>query len=226
MTDLGPGGDLEDAALADLQAKLLQAQGARSRLESHQGDTPADGVGRETTETSALSTRLATLQGELVQARASLGPRHPKILQLESEIEAARSAMATSAAGQLAQVRELEGKYQAELSQARQKLLDRRVVQDQGAKLVLEQKLAEDAYAQALRGLDQVQFASQGNYQDVTLISRAEPPLRASAQNKLKKFAAAIAASLALAFGVPFAYELLLNRRIRCRDDLERGSGS
>jgi hypothetical protein len=29
-------------------------------------------------------------------------------------------------------------------------------------------------------------------------------------------------ASFGLAVGGPFAYELLLNRRIRCRDDLER----
>jgi polysaccharide biosynthesis transport protein len=32
----------------------------------------------------------------------------------------------------------------------------------------------------------------------------------------------AVVASFALALGGPFVYELLLNRRIRCRDDLER----
>ena len=47
--------------------------------------------------------------------------------------------------------------------------------------------------------------------------------MTAAKPNKLKLFAAALAASFALALGGPFAYELLLNRRIRCRDDLERG---
>jgi len=112
---------------------------------------------------------------------------------------------------------------ESELASARRRLLDRRALQEQGEKLVLEQTQAQEAYAQALRGQDEVQFASEGNYQDVTMVSRAEPPVRASKPNKLKLFAAALAASFMLALGGPFAYELLLNRRVRCRDDLERG---
>ncbi len=223
MADIGQGGDLEGAAEADLQTKLLQAQNARRQLEDHQGDTRGDSVlVQESPEMTALRNKLDGLQSELLQASATMGPRHPTVTKLQSEIDATRNAIRSSGARQLAQVRELESKFQAELTQARQRTLDRRAVQDQGDKLVLEQKLAQEAYAGALRGLDQVQFASQGNYEDVTLVSRAEPPLRPSGQNKLKKFAAAVAAILALALGGPFAYELLLNRRIRCRDDLER----
>jgi uncharacterized protein involved in exopolysaccharide biosynthesis len=88
--------------------------------------------------------------------------------------------------------------------------------------LLTEQNAAKESYSQALRGQDQVQFASVGNYQDVTVVSRAVAPVKPTKPKKMKLFVMAVAASFALALGVPFAYELLLNRRIRCRDDLER----
>ncbi|MEJ0099083.1 MAG: hypothetical protein WDO12_04795 [Pseudomonadota bacterium] len=223
MTDFGQGTDLETAALADAETKLLQAQNARRQLEGQQGDSRAVGtIEQEAPEVTALHTKLDALQDELTKARATMGPRHPKVLQLQSEIDATRAAIQASAGKQLARAGELVGKFQTNVAAARQQLLDHRALQDQGNKLVLEQKLAEEAYAQALRGLDTVQFASQGNYQDVTMVSRAEPPLKSAKPNKLKLFAMAMAASLAVAFGGPFAYELLLRRRIRCRDDLER----
>lgn len=223
MTDFAQGTDLESAALADAETKLLQARNARRQLEGQQGDVRAVGnVEQESPEVTALYTKLDAQKDELAKARATMGARHPKVLQLQSEIDATRAAIQTSAGKQLARAGELVNRYQANVEAARQQLLDRRALQDQGSKLVLEQKLAEEAYAQALRGLDAVKFASQGNYQDVTIVSRAEPPIKSSKPNKLKLFAMAIAASLAVSLGGPFAYELLLRRRIRCRDDLER----
>jgi uncharacterized protein involved in exopolysaccharide biosynthesis len=223
MADLGTGGDLEGAALADLQGKLLLAQNARRQLEGSNADAQAALLGQESAEAATLRNRLSSLEGELMKARSTMGPRHPKVLQVQAEIEDTRRAMQSSVSQRLSDARKLESRLQAEVNAERNRLLDRRELQDEGAKLVLEKKLAEDAYSQALRGLDQIQFASQGNYQDVTLVSRAVPPVRASKPNKLKLFAAALAAGFFLALGGPFAYELLLNRRIRCRDDLERG---
>jgi polysaccharide biosynthesis transport protein len=214
MADLkeGQNGDSEGAALSDLEAKLLQAKNERRQLE----------VLQVTPEAVALRGRLDQLEGELGEARATLGPQHPRMLQLQSEIDATRKSLSGNTSSQLARARELEDRYQAAVREERSRLLVRRGVQDEGAKLLLEQQLARDAYAQALRGQDTVQFASVGNYKDVMVVSRAEPPVKSTKPNKLKLFLAAIAASLALAVGGPFAYELLLNRRIRCRDDLER----
>jgi polysaccharide biosynthesis transport protein len=214
MADLkeGQSGDAEGAALSDLEAKLLQAKNERRQLEGQQ----------VTTEAVALRGKLDQLEGDMGEARATLGPQHPRILQLQSEIDATRNALAGNSAMRLASARELEGKYQVAVTEERSRLLGRRGVQDQGAKLLLEQQLARDAYAQALRGQDQVQFASVGNYKDVTVVSQAEPPIKPTKPNKAKLLLMAMAASFALALGGPFAYELLLNRRIRCRDDLER----
>jgi polysaccharide biosynthesis transport protein len=214
MADLkdGQSGDMEGTTLVDLQDKLLQAQNARRQLEGQQ----------VTPEASSFRGAIDSLGIQLAQARATMGPQHPRVLQLESQIEATRKSMAENSTLQLERARELERKYQTALAQERSRLLDRRGVQDEGAKLLLEEQLAKETYSQALRGQDSVKFASVGNYKDVTLVSRAEPPVKSSKPNKMKLFAAALLASFALAVGGPFAYELLLNRRIRCRDDLER----
>lgn len=220
MTDLGQNGNQDSAAVADLQGKLLQAQDARRRLEAPQaGGRPDAG---DSTEALALRGKLDELQADMTKALATMGPRHPKVELLQKQIDETRALMESSSASARAKARDLENKYQADLKRASQQLLDRRALQDQGERLVQEARLADEAYSNALRGQDSVRFASQGNYQDVSLVSRAEPPVRPSKPNKLKLFAAALVASMGLALGGPFAFELLLNRRIRCRDDLER----
>jgi polysaccharide biosynthesis transport protein len=214
LKDGAPFGDSEGAKLGDLQNRLLEAQNARRQAEN-QVNTP---------EAAAMRGKLDQLQSELRQAQTTqgMGPQHPRVLQLQREITATSRALTDSTTVVLERARELENNYQAEVTAARNQLLDRRNVQDQGAKLLLEQQLARDAYAAALRGLDQVQFASVGNYQDVQVVSRAEPPVKSSKPNKLKLFLMVLVASGGLAVAGPFAFELLLNRRIRCRDDLER----
>lgn len=228
MADLkaGQGGDQEGQALADLQSRLLAAQNLRRQLEGRAVNAQADSTAvLEAPEALALRGKLDSLEGEMGQARATLGPRHPRILQLQAEIDATRQAMQANVSTRLMHARDLEYRYQAALDAERGRLLERRDVQDEGTKLLLEQQLAVEAYAQALRGQDQVQFASVGNYQDVSMVSRAEPPLTPTKPNKLKLFAAALLGIFALAFGAPFAYELLFDRRVRCRDDLERQFG-
>lgn len=217
------GGDQEGTALVDLQDKLLQAQNARRLLESQPGDARAESTAvLGAPEAITMRGALDTLEGQLAQARTTLGPRHPKVLQLQSEIDTTRAALQSASRARLEAARELEAKYQAAVNAERNRLLERRDLQDQGAKLLMEQQAAKETYSQALRGMDQVQFASVGNYKDVTVVSRAEPPIKPTKPNKLKLFLAAMAASFVFALGGPFAYELLLNRRIRCRDDLER----
>jgi len=168
----------------------------------------------------------------MAQLRATLGPKHPKVVELESQMEATRRSLArevqsiaANTSVQLTRARELEQKYRAAATAERARLLERRGLEDQGAKLLLELQSAQATYKKALDGYDQIMFASAGNYTDVSLISRAEPPAKPDKPNKLKWFLVSCVASLGLALAWPFAYELLLDRRLRCRDDLERHFG-
>jgi succinoglycan biosynthesis transport protein ExoP len=226
-------GDTEGADLHGLQDKLQAAQNQRRELESRQisANTSANAV-LDSGNIPSLRAMLATLDGQMAQLRATLGPRHPKVLELESQIQATRRALAGEIQSlganntvQLARARQLEAKYQAALDAERTRLLARRGLQDEGAKLLLELQSAQSNYKKALDGYDEIMFATAGNYKDVTLISRADPPAKPAKPAKLKFFLLACAASFGLGAALPFGYELFLNRRLRCRDDLERHFG-
>jgi succinoglycan biosynthesis transport protein ExoP len=226
-------GDTESADLHALQDKLESAQNQRRELESRQlgADASPDAV-LSSGNIPGLRSKLGNEEGEMAQLRATLGPKHPKVLELQSEMDSTRHALAgeiqslgANNSVQLAQAKQLEGKYQAALDAERSRLLDRRGLQDEGAKLLLELQSAQANYKRALDGYDEIMFATAGNYKDVTLISRADPPAKPAKPAKMKYFMVACAGSLGLSFIWPFGYELFLNRRLRCRDDLERNFG-
>jgi uncharacterized protein involved in exopolysaccharide biosynthesis len=90
---------------------------------------------------------------------------------------------------------------------------------------MLELDSAESVYKRALDGYDQIMFASAGHYNYVDLVSRATVPLQSSKPNKLKLLIMALLLSVSTGVAVPALYELLINRRIRCIEDLERSFG-
>lgn len=226
-------GDSESADLRDLQGKLEAAHNARRELESRQigADVSTDAV-LDSGGVAGLRGKLQAQETQMAQLRTTLGPKHPKVVELESEMAATRRVLSeevrsisSSTSFQLQRARDLEAKYQAALDAERARVLDRRGLQDEGAKLVLELQSAQANYKKALDGYDQIMFASAGNYTDVSLISRADPPAKPAKPNKKKWFLICCAGSIGFGLVWPFAYELLFNRRLRCRDDLERGFG-
>jgi uncharacterized protein involved in exopolysaccharide biosynthesis len=114
---------------------------------------------------------------------------------------------------------------QRAVEEQRSKVLAAGQMQGDVQKLTLELDSAKAAYRQALDGYDQIMFADKGNYTYVDLISRAEPPITSTRPNKMKLLLAVMVLGGGLGAGLPVAFELFINRRIRCRDDLERGFG-
>lgn len=94
--------------------------------------------------------------------------------------------------------------------------------QGEGAKLTLEIESAQAVYKRALEGYDQIMFASTSDGANTSIVSRAAPPVKAAKPNVKKLLAVAFLASVLAGVGGPFAYELFVRRRIRCRDDVER----
>jgi succinoglycan biosynthesis transport protein ExoP len=90
---------------------------------------------------------------------------------------------------------------------------------------MLELASAQAVYKRALDGYDQIMFASVGDYRNVQIVSRATPPTKSSKPKKLKLLIVAAIGALGLALLLPLLYELLMNRRLRCRDDMERSFG-
>jgi uncharacterized protein involved in exopolysaccharide biosynthesis len=75
------------------------------------------------------------------------------------------------------------------------------------------------------RNLDNEQrnvFASGSHAATIGIVSNAIPPQKAAKPNKTKLVAIGMILGILIGLIAPLLYELLVNRRIRCRDDFER----
>jgi uncharacterized protein involved in exopolysaccharide biosynthesis len=176
-----------------------------------------------------LKRQIATLESQLAQQSATLGPQNPKIIELKSQIASSRKSLdaemqnyASSATSDLTSLQQLEAKLKAAVEEQRQKVLNMRKVQDEGTKYVVELESAQTVYKRALDGYDEIMFASGGHTTSVNFVSRAAPPLKAAKPNKVQLFIMSLVAGLILGLLLPTVYELAFNRRVRCADDLER----
>jgi len=173
-----------------------------------------------------LKNQLATLQSQLAQLSATLGPEHPKVVELQSQIAATKRSLnqevqtfSSGSASDVATARQVEEKMQRAVDAQRAKLVTVRKMQDEGQKLQLELESAQTVYKRALDGYDQVMFAS------ASVVSRAKPPIESSKPNKVLLLIIGTIVGVLLGIVGPLGYEVLFNRRVRCRDDVERDFG-
>ena len=238
VPDVGPATDsdtpdTETQALESLEARLLDAQNQRRALEAKQaGNQASANEAMASPLVQQLQSQLHTLEEQRVQLSATYGPKHPKLLAVKSQIASIQQALSTETgklgennSTELVRAKALEDKYERAVEDQRKKVLSLRDVQGEGGKLALELASAQAVYKRALDGYDQIMFASVGDYRNVQIVSRATPPTRASKPNKLKLLLMAAVAGLGLGLLIPLLYELLMNRRLRCRDDIERSFG-
>jgi uncharacterized protein involved in exopolysaccharide biosynthesis len=170
----------------------------------------------------------AKLRAHMAQLRISLGPNHPQVVELQSQISANSASLAAALASfsratssDIAVSSSEVNALEKAVNDQRQRVLDSRRARDEGAKYQLEMESAQTAYKRALDGYDQIMFVHSTN---INIASHARPPIRAEKPNALKNMAAGLALGLLLGLALPFLYELL-HRRVRCRDDVERDFG-
>jgi succinoglycan biosynthesis transport protein ExoP len=237
ITDVSTGADpdnpdTETRTLSNLEERLLEAQNQRRALEAKLGrKQPSSDEALASQQVQQLQAEVRNLQSQLAQLGATYGTQHPKFVQVESQIRVAQRALqqemdrfSTNNVSELGRAKSLEEKYTRAVDDQRSKVLLLRAVQGEGAKLLLELESAQAVYKRALDGYDQIMFASVG-HTNVNIISRASPPVRASKPNKLKLLMMGTFAGFGFGLCATFLYELLLNRRVRCRDDMERFFG-
>ncbi|MGC1521506.1 MAG: Wzz/FepE/Etk N-terminal domain-containing protein [Steroidobacteraceae bacterium] len=223
--------NIDTELLASLETRLQEAQNARRAAEvKAASDQSLNSNATTMASTQPLKTQIDTEQAQLAELRATLGARHPKVLELESQIAAnqrnldrALQTLTSGASAELTAARQLEAKLQAAVTEQKAKVLGVSRLQDEGTKYLLELESAQSVYKRALDGYDQIMFASDSRFSKVNLVSRAVPPQTSSKPKKVKLLMMGALAGIFLGLALPLAYELVINRRVRCRDDFERG---
>lgn len=219
--------DNEGQVLTGLEQQLLLAQNQRRGAEAHgTGDQNVSTNVMASVVVQNLKAQLSTLQAQLAQVSSTLGPQHPKVLELESQISAARRSLnqeiqtlSSNSSSELESSKQLEGKLQHAVDDERAKILRLRNLQDEGSRLQLELESAQNVYKRALEGVDQTIFASSST------VSRATPPIESDKPNKMLLLLLGVVAGIALGLGLPLYHELFFSRRLRCREDMERDFG-
>ena len=224
--------DVDITSLSTLEGRLLEAQNARRAAEARAASNQS--VGGEvlrSTMIQGLKGQLAAQRAKRAELAASLGPNHPLMLELGAQIAQSERSLAaelgvyaSNASSELEAAKLLEQKLEAAVAERRAQVLKVREIQDQGAKFTLELASAQAVYKKALDGHDQVMFASNGSYRNVDLVSRATPPPRPTRPRTALALAMVFVVAIGLGLALPFCWELL-DRRVRCRDDLERDLG-
>ncbi|HLQ14075.1 MAG TPA: Wzz/FepE/Etk N-terminal domain-containing protein [Steroidobacteraceae bacterium] len=225
--------DIDQALLTTLEQRLQEAQNQRRAAEVKQrGDQSVSAPVIGSNLVQGLKTQLAQQQSQLAQARTTLGPNHPRIIELQSQIQATQNSInaeirtfAHGSASELEAARQLEQKMAAAVAEQRSKLLAVRKYQDEGSRLLVELESAQSVYKRALEGYDQIMAAAGGKYSNVNFVSRAQVPLEPTRPKTLKLLLVGVLAAVLCGLLGPLGYELILNRRVRCRDDLERDLG-
>jgi len=230
--DINDKADVDMDLLQQMERRLLDKQNAMREAQAHAG-------GDQTVSSQVLGSDLVrslraegeTLAGKMAQLRQTLGPNHPQILQLQSEIENNKRALAgavqtyaRASASDVDIARQEVASLEKAIADQRQKVLVSHQLHDEGAKYELELSSAQSVYKRALDGYDQIMFASTGHQTNVNLVSRARPPATAAKPKPLINLALGAILGLGLGIVGPFAYELT-HRRVRCRDDVERDLG-
>jgi uncharacterized protein involved in exopolysaccharide biosynthesis len=231
ITDLSlANADTEEALLASLQQRYQEAQNQRRTAEVKQsGDQSVGQQAMGSLVIQGLKGQLNLQESQMAQLRTTLGAMHPKVQELQSQIDSTRRSLARevgtvsqSSTSELSSARQLEDKFRRAVEDQRAKVITVRQVKDEGGKLLLELESAQAVYRRALDGYDQIMFATGGHYTNVGITSHAEPPLKATKPNKVKLMLMSFILTLVVSIVAPVGYELLFDRKVRCRDDVER----
>jgi uncharacterized protein involved in exopolysaccharide biosynthesis len=228
LIDGGNNGD--EVLLATLEDRLLEARNARRVAAARaSGDQSVNDQVLSSNFIQLLKTQLATQQSRLAQLNITYAPRHPEVQELQSQIDATQRSLdaaletyTANASVGLSTARHLEQNLQQAVSEQRTKVLDKGKLHHEAAKILLELESIKAVYKRALDGYDQIMFASTGHDSNVSFVSRATPPVKDSKPKKILMLGVFAAGVLGL--GIPLGYELF-DRRVRCRDDLERHLG-
>lgn len=233
LVDLDRSVDLETERLRDLQQRLAQAESDErsAQQRARQLGQGADFAVLDSALIQSLKTQLAVLEARQAEVATQLGRNHPERRALEEEIRLARDRLAREQRqydGAIAsQSRSASGSAAAlarAVSDQQSRVLATRKLADEGQRYQREVDAARSLYQSVLQGYDQVLLGASANYSNVSIVSPATPPLKATKPVVRTNVALAVFVGGFLGVATALLRELL-NRRIRCREDVERDLG-
>ncbi|MTI62591.1 chain length determinant protein EpsF [Methylophaga sp.] len=224
--------DVENSKLEQLSQELVVAQAAA--LDSNSRSNEANNA--ESIEKNpdiltnpliqSMKAELNSAEANLAKMRQRYAANHPKYqaaqaevsnlrAELQREIENVTGGLSNSAGLSDKRVSELEAAVQKQ----KQKILKLNQHRDELAVLQLDVESAQQTLDTALERFSQTSMEGNTNQSDVSVLTRATPPLFPSSPNVKRNLFLAAVLGFILAAGMALLLELL-NPRVRSREDL------
>ena len=224
--------DFETAKLGAISSQLTEVQGATTDSQSKRGarsDNLAEVM--QSTLINGLKADIGRLEAKVQEAGVKLGPNHPQMQSMQSELAALRVRLAGETRQISASIdtafrvgkdreRELQGAVLAQKS--RVLLLNKQ--RDELNVYRRDVEAAQRAYEEVSKNASQTRLQSLSNQTNVVRLNSAVAPLRPSSPKTTLNLA--IAAFVGTLLGVACALLLeLANRRVRSSEDLTQSLG-
>jgi len=218
--------------LGTLEQRLQEAQNARQIAEARAAVDPSvSDQALSSVQVQTLSAQLATQELRHAQLSRAYTQAYPDLRESQSQVQDTRRLLASAVQGYSANAtaalnlaRRLEQSLQRAVSDQRAKVLVQGRLRDESAKNLLELESAQSVYKRALDGYDQIMFATGHRATNISVVSAATAPVSAAKPKVLSVLLLGGIAAVFFGLGIPLASELF-NRRVRCRDDVERQHG-
>ena len=238
LIDLDSRLDVEAQNLIDLNQRQIalqdEARSAALRRQEYErlrqggsaGDANIEFLGNPYIQN--LKTQLAGRESRLAELSKTLGPRHPEIVSLQTEIAALRQQLARESELFQASVRADSARASggaggaAKAVQAqRAKVLETRKLQEEGASLLRELQTAKLIFDRAVEGYETVLRSSATKYSNVSVASLASVPTKPIKPLAKLNVILGLFAGALMSLAACLCWELM-HRRVHCAEDMER----
>ncbi len=233
LLEFDTGGGIEAERLASLNARLSELEVVRRSAEARAtvGGLSQDPEVLGSMLIQTLKGRVLELQNNFTLVSRELGPRHPDYIAAQKQLDAARASLAQEEGRYAVSIRNVarsagssESAIEKSVTEQRQRLLDVREQQDEGATLVRDVEAAKKIYERALDLYDKVVTPSETSFTNITLISPGTPAIKPTKPVTRVNILLGLVGGGLLACLVALFWELT-HRRVRCEEDLEAELG-
>lgn len=223
--------DIETARLNELSSQLVMLQAVSAESSSRQTQAQGNAADRlqevlNNPVVSSLKAEISRNEARLQELNARLGENHPQIIELKANTAELRAKMEAETRRVTGGVtvsntinRQREGEIRASLEAQRAKVLRMKEVRDEGSVLNREVENAQRSFDAVMARANQTNLESQTTQSNVSILTRATPPLQPSSPKILLNTLLSVFLGALLAIGAIFMLEML-DRRVRSSEDV------
>lgn len=220
--------DFETAKLNEISSQLtaLRAQTTDSQSKRQWGASDTVAEVMQNPLINGLKADIGRLEAKLDESKTHLGPNHPQIQRLASEIETYKAQLVTEtnkitkAIETTYQVgRQRETQLLAALEAQKSRVLNLNKQRDQINVMQREIESAQRQFDAVSARASQSALESQNNQTNIAILNPATPPLKPSSPRTQLNLLIAVFAGSLLGIVMALAIELT-NRRVRSKEDL------